>query len=680
MILLIPTAMVLATANCYVAFYRDTDLSFRRSLISAAILVFLFIAGITEILGLFNQINRLAVTGAWIVFNAALAAAWFRLKSVHGITFGSVAQRWLEGTRNFYGELGLWTTAMLVILSSITGIVALVAIPNNQDSLSYHLSRLGYWIQQGNVAHYASHIERSISFSPFSEYVHLHTFLLSGSERYFQLLQWGCLLGILALISMIIRLFSKSPAAEETVGRRSVARRTVARRTVALRIGLCFAATLPIVVLESMTTQNDLVVAFFILATAFLVFDYIQNNLLASLYLIPLCCAAGMMTKGTFLFYVLPFGCYLLVAMLRKPAHRKHIVRFVAAALILTLALNVPYWYRTNKVFGSPIGTISSGNKNTFTGPADYISSVSKHVFLHLGFVSPGNRYNDFLYNQLKNVHDAMGVPLDVPRLGMPFKMNKLNFNEDFAHNFFGVWLILLSIPALFLARLSKTVRWYSRLTFLSFLVFCFFISYQTYGSRLHIPFFLLASPVIGIIYGAILPTWLSRLLPSLLWITALPFALLSSAHPLLSTKWFFEEVFPPINSALHLNIRTDAPNLNLKQESVLHASPGRLFWGDHWPATEALLRQVNALNPKKIGFVFTEASFDYAYQFLLRKPGREFAHVLVGNASGALEDPAFQPDAIIAEKSEGRGFDYHQKNYRLALESDGKWLYVPLK
>lgn len=660
MIFLIPTAMVLATANCYVAFYRNAEQPFRRSLISAAILIFIFIAISTEALGLFNLINRIAIAASWIVFNITLAIAWFRLKSIHGLTFAAIAERWLNGTRNFCRELGTFTVAMLAVLASVTLIVAVAAIPNNQDSLSYHLSRLGYWIQQGNVAHYASHIERSISFSPFSEYVHLHTFLLSGSERYFQLLQWSCLAGILALVSMIIRLFSNAPST--------------------LRIGLCFAATLPIVVLESMTTQNDLVVAFFILATVFFIFDYIRNHHLASLYLIPLCCAVGMMTKGTFLFYVLPFGIYLFIAMVRKSVFRKHIITFVVASLILTLAVNVPYWYRTYEIFASPVGTISSGNQNTFTGPADYVSSVSKHTFLHLGFVSPGNRYNDFLLNQLQNLHAAMGIPLDVPRLGMPFKMNKLNFNEDFAHNFFGIWLIIFSIPFLIFTRLPKAAKWYGWLSFLSILIFCFFISYQTYGSRLHIPFFLLAAPVVGLTYGSVLPAWPARLLPFLLWIAALPFALLSSAHPFLSTKWFFEKIFPPINSALHLNIRIDAANLNLKQESVFYASPGRLFWGDHWPATEILLKQVNALNPQKIGFVFTEASFDYAYQFLLRKPGRTFAHVRVANPSQILEDPAFQPDVIIAEKNDGPGFDYHEKSYRLAMESDGKWLYVPLK
>jgi hypothetical protein len=660
MILLIPIAMALTTANCYLAFHQDSGQSLRRSLLSAAILLFLFIAVSTEILGFFNLINQYAVTGSWIAADLVLAIFWIKLKNTHSVSIRSVTRSWANGIRIFCKNLGALTVGMLSVLALITLVVAIVAIPNNLDSLSYHLSRLGYWVQQGNVAHYASHIERSISFSPFSEYVHLHTFLLSGSERYFQLLQWCCLLGIVGMVSMILQILSGSPAV--------------------MRVGIVFAATLPIAVLESMTTQNDLVVAFFIVATAFFVFDYLRNNYLTSLYLIPLCCALGMMTKPTFLFYSLPFGAYLVISMFGKPLLRKHIAGFAAAALVLTLALNAPFWYRTNEVFGSPIGTISSGNQNDFKKPADYISSISKHVFLHLGFVSPGNAYNNFLQNQLDNLHELMGVQVNAPGTGMAFKMNKLNFNEDFAHNFLGIWLTLLSIPLLFFARISKTAKWYCGLTFLSFLIFCFFIGYQIYGSRLHIPFFLLGAPVIGLVYGSVLSQLFSKFLTITLWLTALPFALLSSAHPLLSTKWFFEKIFPPINSTLHLNIRVDAPNLNLKQESILNAAPGRLLWGDHWPEMQEFLAHVDALNPQKIGFDFTEASFDYAYQFLLRKPGREFAHVLVGNPSRKLEDPAFQPDVIIAEKNEGNTFGYNGKTYRMGWEGNGKWVYIPSK
>lgn len=659
MIFLIPLAMVLATANCYLAFYKDSDQPLRRSLLAAAIFLFLFIAVSTEILGGFNLINSFSIITSWSALDIVLAAAWIRLRNLHGVSLASVAGEWFSNTRSFCGKLGYTTIWMITILLCITLIVAIVATPNNLDSLSYHLSRLGYWIQQGNVAHYASHIERSISFSPFSEYVHLHTFLLSGSERYCQLLQWLCLAGILISVSLLAETFSSD--------------------RLVLRVALCFAATLPIVVLESMTTQNDLVAAFFILGTVFFIFDYLYSKHTSNLYLVALCCGLGMMAKGTFAFYALPFGVYLFFCMIRKPALRKPLVVLVCGAALVTLALNTPFWHRTYRVFDSPIGTISNGNKNNFHGPADYISSVSKHVFLHLGFVSPGNRYNDFLENKLKNLHTSLGIALNAPGTGMTFKMNKLNFNEDFAHNFFAIWLALFSIPLLFFARLSKAAKWYSALTFSSFLVFCFFISYQIYGSRLHIPFFLLMAPVLGLTYGSVAPKFLANALIILLWLSALPFALLSSAHPLLSTQWFFEKVFPPINAALNLNIRIDSSNLNLKQPSILSATPGRILWGDHWPEMQDFQNRVNALNPQQIGFDFTEASLDYAYQFMFRKPGRTFGHVLVHNPSKVLEDATFQPDLIISEKDEGQDFDYHGKIYRLQWEGGDKRIYMPL-
>lgn len=658
MILLIPLAIWLATANCYLAFYKDLPQSFRRSLLTAATGLLFFIAVSTELLGALNAINRLAVIGSWTALDVALVVTFLRLRNRHGMSSGDISRNWFRSMRRFVGDLGTLTTFILFSILSITLVVALVATPNNLDSLSYHLSRLGYWIQNGNVDHYASHIERSISFSPFSEYVHLHTFLLSGSERYFQMLQWLCFAGALVIVSLLIETFGGS--------------------RIAMQVALSFAVSLPIAVLESMTTQNDLVVAFFILATAFHVFDYTKTNIGTAIWLIALSCALGMMTKGTFVFYALPFGAYLFVSMLRKPIRWNVLAMLVGGAVGLTLLLNVPFWYKTWQIFDSPIGTMSNGNKTHLNGPADYISALSKHVFLHLGFVSPGNQYNIFVENMLNSLHDALGVPLNAPGTGMAFKMNKLNFNEDFAHNFFAMWLILLSIPLLLIARLAKPVKWYVALVFLSFLIFCFFIGYQIYGSRLHIAFFLLASPAMGLIYGSVFPVFLSRMLSIFLWLCALPFALLSVTHPLLSTKWFFESVFPPINSALHLHIRVDSTNSNLKQESILWASPEEILWGDYWAEMREFKKHVNSLNPQKIGFNFTEASFDYAYQYTLRKPGRVFEHVMVKNPSAKLEKPAFQPDLIISELDEGKEFVYHGRRYDLHWAHHGKWIYIP--
>ncbi|MCE6993024.1 glycosyltransferase family 39 protein [Dyadobacter sp. CY323] len=658
MILLLSLALWLNTAICYLTFYQNGRQSFRRSALAASLGVFFFLAAITEILGVLNAITSMAVTGSWLVFDLFLLLHYLRLQKKHNTSFSQITKGWLSGARAFVQRAGIFTIILLSVISVATLIVAIVATPNNLDSLCYHLSRLGYWVQNKNVSHYASHIERSISFSPFSEYVHLHTFLLSGTERYFQLLQWSCLVGILAIISLLTELLSDSKWT--------------------MRIALTFAATLPIAVLESMTTQNDLVVAFFIIATAFYVFDFAKTQNRTSLIFLVLAVGLGMMTKGTFAFYALPFGLYLFIFMVSRPELYKSLVALAAGTLVILLLLNAPFWFRTYQLFGSPIGPMTNGNKTHFNGPADYISSLSKHVVLHLGFVSPGNKYNILIENQLKKLHHAMGIPLNSAGTGMDFKMNKLNFNEDFAHNFLAIWLIIFSIPLLFFARLSRPAKLYSRLALLSFLVFCFFIAYQTYGSRLHIAFFMLYSPVIGLVYSSFLSGFLSKSLVFILWLAALPFALLSVTHPLLSTKWFFETVFPPINSALNLNINIEG-NMNLKQESVLFSTPEKALWGDYWPETEKFLKEVNAHHPKKIGFDFEEDSHDYAYQYSLRSPGRVFEHVAVRNLSGTLEKPDFQPDVIIAERYEGEKFSYHNKLYiSLAFALD-RWLYVPV-
>jgi 4-amino-4-deoxy-L-arabinose transferase-like glycosyltransferase len=652
-------ALWLGTANCFLAFYKQSQFAFRHSALTAAIGIFLFIAASTELLSLANLINPLAVKLSWTAFDIALFLTFRWLSNIGNISMHHVLLTWLSSSKSFFSQAGTLTNAIILSILGITFVVAVTAPPNNMDSLAYHLSRLGYWIQNGNVNHYASHIERSVSFSPFSEYVHLHAFLLSGSERTFQLLQWSCLIGILMYISLLVEMLSGTRAA--------------------LRMALCFAVTLPIVVLEAMTTQNDIVVAFFIIACAFHAFDYVRQQNKISLILLVPAAALGMMTKGTFVFFVLPFAAYISVFMILKPALRKSLIILSASAVLVMLLLNGPFWYRTYRIFETPIGRMSNGNKNDTSNPANLLSSTSKHVFLHLGFISPGDRYNQLMVNSLDRFHGLIGIPLNPPGTHMIFKMNKLNFNEDFAHNFFGMWLIIFSLPIIFFTKLSKTARWYAALTFMSFLLFCFFIGYQIYASRLHISFFMLVAPVVGIVYSSLRYPSIPVLLSIFLWIAALPFALLSTTHPLLSTKWFFENIFPKVNTALNLNIKVGSGNMNLKQESILFASPQEIVWGDYWEDARSMCAFVDSLNVKNIGFDFEESSLDYAYQYVLRKPGRHFEHVAVRNPTKVLENKTFNPDCIIAEHFEGDQMNYHGRTYVKKWQRNGTFVYVPV-
>jgi hypothetical protein len=453
MILLLPIAILLATAGSFMAFHINASYPLRRSLLSMALGLFLFIGLSTELLSFFDAINSIGISFAWLLLDIVLGIWCANLNRKNEVRFVDLPGIWINRFTLFFKSLGLLTQAVLISLLAITLIVTIVAKPNNIDSMCYHLSRLGYWFQNGNVEHYASHIERAISFAPLSEYVHLHTFALSGGDRYFQLLQWLSFVGILFYVSMLIALLGGE--------------------TLALRVALCFAVTIPIAVLEAMTTQNDLVVSFFIIATVFYVFSFLKYGLKTDLIMMAIAAAMGIMTKGTFVFYTLPFALYFCVVLLKRGSW-KALAATGILAVMLTLIANGAFWYRTYKVFESPIGNISSGNQNDTKDYRVFASSVSKHVFLHLGFVSPGNRYNGYLEETLSEFHDRLGIPINSPSAGMPFKMNKLNFNEDFAHNFLAMWLILFGIAALPFSIISFQSKLYWSLAFFAFLIFCY--------------------------------------------------------------------------------------------------------------------------------------------------------------------------------------------------------------
>lgn len=656
MILLIPLSFLLAFANFQTHLYKKYPQGTRYSTLAAFILISFFVAVSTELLSSFNQISKTGIATSWLVFNAILVFWYFRNDASDRENLLVVWKRGLDKAWHFFRKTGFLTQFVLSTILFSTLLVALVSPPNNSDSMSYHVSRLVYWLQNGTVEHYSSHIQRSISFSPFSEYVHLHSFVLTGGERFFHLLQWLSLIGILLFVSLFVQLFTKSDNA--------------------IRLALCFAVTIPIVVLESMTTQNDLVVSFFVLATAYYAIEYLQTPRKSTILLLSASISLGILTKGIYPFYAAPFGIYLLIKLLSKRNWRG-LVGIGFAVVFITLLLNSPFWARNYELTGSPIGTATQGNQNTLHTPKAIISSVSKQVFLHLGFVSPNDRYNNFMLNQLKGFHQFLDFSLDEIGMGMPFKMNKLNFSEDYAHNFIAAWIILAAIVIAFFQRLPKVSRVYFGLSIASFVVFCTFVSYQIFASRLHIPFFVLVAPAIGIIYGSFSLVF-QRVLLMVLWLNALPFVILSASHPLLSTKWFFTKVFPVVNQHIKMKVEPEK-QANLMQESILFASNNQIMWGDQWPEIATLVSYVDSLNAKNIGYYFEERSYDFAYYYVLRKPGRRFSHVAVANESRIFESPDFKPDCIIAEIDRGQSFIYNQITYEKKWSSRSRSVYLPV-
>src|SRR5262249_55610301 len=132
-------------------------------------------------------------------------------------------------------------------------VVALAAPPNNWDSQTYHLPKIEHWVQQGTVGFFPTEIHRQVTLAPGAEYLLLHLRLLTGGDVLYNLVQWSAGLGCALIASRI--------AGQLGGGR-------VAQLVSAFVVG-----TAPMVVLESTSTQTDLVVAAWVGCVATLVLD-----------------------------------------------------------------------------------------------------------------------------------------------------------------------------------------------------------------------------------------------------------------------------------------------------------------------------------------------------------------------------------------------------------------------
>jgi hypothetical protein len=626
---------------------------FRESALAAGLLLGFFTGLSTELLGFFDALTAPALRALWGGGVGVLALALSRYRASGPV----LARQLRQSGRAAFRALGWPTALVLGTLLGLMAVVALCSAPNNADSLSYHLSRLLYWSQQQNVSHYASHSERATSFPPFASFIHLHLYLLTGSFRWFQLVSWSALVAALAAVSLVVPMFSKTPAA--------------------LRLTLLVLATTPMTALEAMTTQNDVLVGCWALLFVYFAGQYLRQpgwwyGLLATLSV-----ALGVATKTTFVFFVLPLALGWIGGVGYRRG-RGSFGRVAGQIALLVVLLNAPFWARNYALYQTPLGHFAGGNKTRLHTLPALVSSTAKHTAMHLGILTPGDRYNAWLRARLHQLHRGLGLALDDDRLGMPFKLVKLNFSEDFAHNFLIAWLGIGAVLLLFRRPVPARLRWYAGGVGAGFLLFCALIGYQWYGARLHTPAFMLAAPVLGIAYGT-LPGRVWRVgLPVVLTLGVVPYLLFSTARPLVSTAWLVDRVVPVFNEHLRLGLHTDGL-LGLKRPSILTDSTEHELWDERTAESLALRGYLVADSVRTVGFHFREGTADFAYQHLLRNLNLTCRHVLVANYSSPLEDPTFYPDCIVSETRRDSLLWCRRKPY--VRTWSGRWcaLYVPM-
>lgn len=497
----------------------------REALLAAAVLTGAFASALAELAGAAHLFGRAAVTGGWALLALLLAGAWRRTRPQAPVP-GALGAGSAQAEKALLAGLGL--------LAAAVALTAWAAAPNNWDSMTYHLPRVFHWIQNGSLAHYPTHVIRQLSLSPGAEYMVAQVELLSGSERlvaFVQTLAW--LSGALAA-SLVAKDLGASRRGQV--------------------LAAVFVATLPMAILQASSTQNDLVVAFWLLVFVHFVLRAARAEADGLAWL-----AAGaslglaLLTKATTFLFAFPFVLWLAAALWRNRGAARW--RAVFAGGALAVLLNAGPWARNLALLGSPLGG-DHGAVNAAVTPAIVVSNLARNAALQL--TAPSEAWNRAVEKAVLGLHAALGVSASDPRStwkGALFRVPALGsaraaadadeslfamLHEDQAGNPLHLLLLLTAAAAVLVRPELRRRRALSGLVAAiagGLLFFCAVLKWQPWNARLLLPAFLLAAPVVGAALGQDRFGTRAVMLAALLLFCALPWALLNATRPLIGSE-----------------------------------------------------------------------------------------------------------------------------------------------
>lgn len=567
---------------------------------------------ITELLSGFHSLNLLSLGIFWGTFNGLLMV--FLLRNHGKKTLLLMAQK----IKSYHQTLLLkekLLVGVLLVLLCLLFIQGLLYPPNNWDSLTYHMSRIMYWIGNESVDYFPTHILRHLYQPPFAEYFILNINVLNGNDflsnsvELFFLIQ--CLVVIYATLSMfqIARLLKL--------------------------LALFLAVTIPAVELQSTTTKNDIVCAFFVLSALFYTLKIFKNNSVNNSVFLGLSVGLGFITKGTAYVFMAPilafYGFYVLSVSLKEKSIKP--IGLGALAMVLALSLNIKHYsrnYALNESFLNIDDTEAKAYANEKMNGKLLFSNLIKNSGLHLGY--PVEEYCDTL---IRKTHKAIGVSIDdknLNYLGIPYQSARAAVtHEDYVTNtvHFILWVFaffFLVFHFLFSKTRNKTEMIIVAVLVAQILLFTGYLKWQPWHTRLHIPIFILL--VIPITMACQKAKWYR----GIVWVSM----------PLLLYCFIFYFLYnnlrPIQNNPIYTkNLRIDDNRFKKYFANQLHL----------YPEYKAILEELYDSNPKKVGLKMMDWEYPlfnaYYYDHL------KLVAIDVNNNTGSLSQKNNDIDLIVS-------------------------------
>lgn len=193
----------------------------------------------------------------------------------------------------------LYILSFFFLFSILTSLFMAVYAPVNLwDSTTYHVARVAFWIQHKSLEHFETSSIRQTMFPPNAEILYLWPLVFLKKDFFAGMVQFVSFCGSLWILSSFLSYIKVSPKR--------------------ILWTVFIFASLPEIILQSSSTQNDLVLGFFLFVSLYLFIYGVREKEKTSLIMSSMALGISLGIKGSVFMFLPVIGIVYLILLIKS--------------------------------------------------------------------------------------------------------------------------------------------------------------------------------------------------------------------------------------------------------------------------------------------------------------------------------------------------------------------------